>query len=39
LPFGSAPLGCWTSLAAVPRAGIRKTRNGESFGTYGQTVL
>jgi hypothetical protein len=27
-------------LFLIPcRAGIRKTRNGESFGKYGQTVL
>jgi hypothetical protein len=31
--------GIKVSLAALPSRGIRKTRNGESFGKYDQTVL
>ena len=41
LPFSWTQLGCWTRNASwiSCESGIRKTRNGQSFGKYGQTVL
>jgi len=39
LPFGQTQFGCWTIVGSRAESGIRKTRNGESFGKYAQTVL
>ena len=33
------PVGMLDVVGFLAESGIRKTRNGESFGKYGQTVL
>jgi hypothetical protein len=41
-PFGSTPVGVVDAqgvVGSLAESGIRKTRNGESFGKYAQTAL